>query len=119
MFLWPLPHSSCSPPWYLFSLLMSHRLARTLQPPTIERVNDHQWEEIGKHIMTQEFYVVIEHDEDGFFVGEVPQLRACYAQGKTLDELMENIRKVIALCLEDQPISEPPPEFVGVQKVTI
>ena len=53
--------------------------------------------------MKQEFYVVIERDEDGFFVGEVPQLRACYSQGRTLDELMGNIREVIELCLEDQP----------------
>jgi len=69
--------------------------------------------------MTQEFYVVIERDEDGLFVGEAPQLRACYAQGKTLDELMENMREVIALCLEDQPADETPLEFVGVQKVTV
>jgi predicted RNase H-like HicB family nuclease len=60
-------------------------------------------EETGKRNMSQEFYMVIERDEDGFLVGEVPQLRACYAQGKTLDELMNNIRKVIALCLDDQP----------------
>jgi len=50
--------------------------------------------------MKRDFYVVIEKDEDGFFAGEVPQLRACYAQGRTVDELMENIREVIALCLE-------------------
>ena len=37
--------------------------------------------------MSHEFYVVIEKDEDGFFVGEVPQLKACYSQGKTIDEL--------------------------------
>ena len=34
-----------------------------------------------------EFYVVIERDEDGFYVGEVPQLRAFYSQGRTIDEL--------------------------------
>ena len=50
----------------------------------------------------REFYVVIEKDEDGFYVGEVPQLKACYSQGKSLDELMENIKEVIALCLEDE-----------------
>ena len=27
----------------------------------------------------QEFYVVIERDEDGYYVGEVPQLKACYS----------------------------------------
>jgi predicted RNase H-like HicB family nuclease len=49
----------------------------------------------------REFYVVIERDEDGFFVGEVPQLRACYAQGRTLAELMSNIREVVELALLD------------------
>lgn len=50
----------------------------------------------------QEFYVVIERDEDGIYVGEVPQLRACYSQGETIDELMINIKEAIRLCLEDQ-----------------
>ena len=45
--------------------------------------------------------VVIERDEDGFYVGEAPQLRACYSQGRTIDELLHNIREVIALCLDD------------------
>ena len=69
--------------------------------------------------MKQDFYVVIERDEDGFYVGEVPQLRACYSQGRTLDELMKNVREVIELCLEDQvEAGETFPEFIGVQKVT-
>jgi predicted RNase H-like HicB family nuclease len=64
----------------------------------------------------REFYVVIERDEDGFYVGEVPQLRACYSQGRTFDELMANIKEAIALCLEEeQPAFVP--EFIGVQKV--
>jgi predicted RNase H-like HicB family nuclease len=69
--------------------------------------------------MAREFYVVIEKDEDGFYVGEVPSLRACYAQGKTLDELMVNIREVIDLCLEFEPDLVDVPEFVGVQKVAV
>ena len=32
--------------------------------------------------MSMDFYVVIEKDEDGFYVGEVPALKGCYAQGK-------------------------------------
>ncbi|QLE59147.1 type II toxin-antitoxin system HicB family antitoxin [Nostoc sp. TCL26-01] len=47
----------------------------------------------------QEFYVIIERDEDGYYVGEVPQLQACYSQGETIDELIENIKEVIELCL--------------------
>jgi predicted RNase H-like HicB family nuclease len=65
-----------------------------------------------------DFYVVIERDEDGYFIGEVPQLKGCYSQGDTLDELMDNIREVIELCLEDEQIDFLP-EFIGVQKVTV
>lgn len=65
----------------------------------------------------QEFFVMIERDEDGLYVGEVPQLRACYSQGKTIDELMANIKEVIALCLEEQ--QELISEFIGVQKVLV
>jgi predicted RNase H-like HicB family nuclease len=68
--------------------------------------------------MSHEFYVVIEKDEDGFFVGEVPQLKACYSQGKTIDELMANMKEVIALALEEQGSVEPA-EFVGVQKLVV
>ena len=68
--------------------------------------------------MKREFYVVIEKDEDGFYVGEVLGLRACYSQGKTIDELLENIKEVILMCLEGIG-EEPLPEFVGVQKVSV
>lgn len=63
--------------------------------------------------MSREFYVVIERDEDGYFVGEVPQLRGCYSQGKTIDELMVNMQEVIELCLEDDD-GEPLAEFVDI-----
>lgn len=49
----------------------------------------------------KEFYVIIERDEDGYFVGKVHQFKACYSQGKTIDELMSNIKEVIELCLEE------------------
>jgi predicted RNase H-like HicB family nuclease len=60
--------------------------------------------------------VLIEQDEEGFFVGEVPHLRACYAQGRTVDELLGNIHKVIEMCLEELLESQRWPELVGVQK---
>ena len=68
--------------------------------------------------MPREFYVVIERDEDGFYVGEVPGLSGCYSQGQTVDELLDNIREAIALCLEEDPDQEQP-EFVGLQKVAL
>ncbi len=65
-----------------------------------------------------DFYMLVERDEDGFFVGEVPQLKACYSQGRTLDELTQNIKEVIVMCLEEEEIEETS-EFVGIQKITI
>lgn len=60
----------------------------------------------------KEFSVVIDRDEDGMFIGEVPQLKACYSQGKTIDELMTNIREVIEMCLEE--FEEKFPDALGV-----
>jgi predicted RNase H-like HicB family nuclease len=66
----------------------------------------------------KEFYVVIERDEDGIYIGEVPQLKSCYSQGETVDELMQNIREVIAMCLEELE-EESTTEFIGVQRVIV
>lgn len=63
----------------------------------------------------KESYFLIEQDESGFYVGEVPQLPGCYAQGRNLDELMISIKEVIQLCLEEQAGAiEPLPKFVGM-----
>lgn len=48
----------------------------------------------------QEFKVIIERDEDGFFVASVPALPGCHTQGRTFQELMKNIKDVIKLCLD-------------------
>ena len=61
---------------------------------------------------------MIERDEDGTYVGEVPQLPACYSQGSTQDELMVDIREVIELCLEAED-GQHLPEFVGLQRATL
>jgi predicted RNase H-like HicB family nuclease len=69
--------------------------------------------------MKREFYVYVERDEDGFFVGEVPQLRGCYAQGRSIEELLRNISEVIEMCLEDTEGVGPLPEFIGIQRVVL
>ena len=45
------------------------------------------------------FTVVIEKDEDSYYVGYVPSIKGCHTQGRTLDELMKNIKEAIELCL--------------------
>lgn len=64
-----------------------------------------------------EFNVVIEKDEDGYFVATVPALRGCHTQAKSLDVLMRRIQEAIGLCLEvEKPTSN---EFVGVQRIAV
>jgi len=66
------------------------------------------------------FTVIIERDEAGYLVGDVPELEGCHTQAKSLDELMKNVREAIELCLEEQGRSvKPSLEFVGVQTVEV
>ncbi len=66
------------------------------------------------------FTVIIERDEAGYLVGDVPELEGCHTQAKNLNELMKNIREVIELCLEEQGSNAKPVlEFVGVQTVEV
>ncbi|MCO5183959.1 MAG: type II toxin-antitoxin system HicB family antitoxin [Anaerolineae bacterium] len=67
----------------------------------------------------RDYYVVIERDEDGIYVGEVPQLSGCYSQGETIDELMRNMREVIELCLDELDDESEITEFIGVQRVAV
>jgi predicted RNase H-like HicB family nuclease len=67
--------------------------------------------------MITEFNVVIEQDEDGYFVASVPALRGCHTQAKSLDVLMRRIKEAIELCLEvEKPVSN---HFIGVQRVAV
>ena len=64
------------------------------------------------------YRVLIEPDEDGEFVAQVPSLPGCISQGDTRSEALANIREAIALYLEsleehDEPI--PPPISAELQ----
>ena len=43
--------------------------------------------------MQRQFDVVIERDEDGYYIASVPQLTGCHTQALSLDEVMERIRE--------------------------
>ena len=45
-------------------------------------------------------HVVIEKDEAGYFVAEVPALPGCLSQGNTQEEALKNIREAIQGWLE-------------------
>ena len=67
--------------------------------------------------MKREFSVVIEKDEDGYFVATIPTLPGCHTQAKSLDVLMERIKEAIELYLE---VEEPAvTEFIGIKRVAV
>jgi predicted RNase H-like HicB family nuclease len=66
---------------------------------------------------SQTFTILIEQDEDGYYVTTVPALKSCYTQAKTLEELYPRIKEVIELCLEEEKMI--PMKFVGVQQLSL
>ena len=68
----------------------------------------------------REFTVIIERDEDGWLVGSVPALRGCHTQARDMEELLENIREAILLCLEDEEDKDVESlALVGVHRVAV
>lgn len=67
----------------------------------------------------RKFTVVIERDDDGFYVATVPSLQGCHTQAKNLDTLMKRVREVIELCLEHEDSAIGGLELVGVQQVSV
>jgi len=66
------------------------------------------------------FGVVVEKDEDGYYVASVPELPGCHTQAKTLDEVMKRIKEAIEACLEVEGLkSHGRTELVGVQFVEV
>ena len=66
------------------------------------------------------FGVVVEKDEDGYYVASVPELPGCHTQAKTLDEVMKRIKEAIQACLSAEGVkAHGRTELVGVQFVEV
>lgn len=65
--------------------------------------------------MKKEFTVIIEQDEEGYFIADVPEIKGCHTQAKS----MERIKEAIQLCLEVYGEEYPKTHLVGVQKVSL
>ncbi|MCX6673041.1 MAG: type II toxin-antitoxin system HicB family antitoxin [Methanothrix sp.] len=66
--------------------------------------------------MKKKFSVLVEKDEDGYFVATVLSLPGCHTQARSMNDLLERAKEAIEAYLEaekDTDISE----FVGVQVV--
>ncbi|HEY6990428.1 MAG TPA: type II toxin-antitoxin system HicB family antitoxin [Bryobacteraceae bacterium] len=50
--------------------------------------------------MPRQFDVVIERNEEGYYVASVPQIPGCHTQARSLDEVTQRLREAIEPCLE-------------------
>ena len=60
--------------------------------------------------------IVVEVDEDGFFIVSCPLYKGCHSYGKNKDEALDNLKEVIAMCVEEQPLEESN-KFIGVREI--
>jgi len=66
------------------------------------------------------YRVLIEQDEDGVFVAEVPALPGCISQGRSRDEVVASIREAIAVYLESlRERGEPVPPSISEEIVEV
>lgn len=66
------------------------------------------------------YRVLIEQDEDGVYVADVPALPGCVSQGKTRTEVIGNIKEAIAVYLESlQAHGEPVPPSISEEVVEV
>ena len=69
--------------------------------------------------MKRRYNVIIEKDEEGWYVSEVVELPGCHTQGKTIDQLMERKKEAIKAYLELDEEPEINEEFVGLQQIEV
>ncbi len=66
------------------------------------------------------YTVVVEKDEDGWYVASVPALQGCYTQGETYQEAMENVKEAILAHIEARKsVGEPIPVEVAIDEVQV
>ena len=67
------------------------------------------------------YRVIIEQDENGVFVAEVPSLPGCISQGKTRAEVLKNIKEAMELYIESLESShnEPIPPAIDEEIIEV
>ena len=69
--------------------------------------------------MKRKYTIIIEKDEDGWYVSEVVGLPGCHTQGKTIDQLIERTKEAIRAYLESAEEPEIIGDFIGVQQIEV
>ena len=56
--------------------------------------------------MGKKYTVLIEKDEEGWFVSDVPELPGCHTQAKDKEELLERTKEAIQAYIESEDHTE-------------
>lgn len=65
------------------------------------------------------YTVLIEQDEEGWFVSEVVELPGCHTQAKTLDELISRTKEAIQAYLQNETDVKLETKFIGLQQIEV
>lgn len=66
------------------------------------------------------FTIYIEQDENGMFIGSIPSVPSCYAQGETQKEMLKNLQQVFKLCVRNTDYTElNKNRFIGIQNIKL
>lgn len=63
--------------------------------------------------------ILIEQDEDNYFIVSCPVFKGCHSYGKTIDEALENIKEVIEICVAEKDEYIDVNRFVGFREMEI
>ena len=64
--------------------------------------------------------IIIEQDEDGYYIVSCPLFKGCHSYGKTVEEALKNIREVIEMCLEEESVElEEHNQFIGFRELEV
>ena len=63
--------------------------------------------------------IILEQDEDGFYLVSCPLFKGCHSYGETIEEAMENIKEVIEICLEENHYEIEGNKFIGLRDLEV
>lgn len=63
--------------------------------------------------------ILIEQDEDGIYIVTCNTFKGCHSYGRTVDEAMENIKEVIAMCMDEEKDLNTMNQFIGFRELEI
>ncbi len=65
------------------------------------------------------YNIIVEQDEDGWYVSEVVELAGCHTQARSVEELIERTREAILAYLETEKDSDSSQKFIEIKQIEV